>query len=65
MLGFDYCLMVSWLFGSLRFTSSVSLTGFYTKDEPNICFLVNTAVVRLLAISCNTSIKESIKHFVS
>ena len=28
-------LMVSWLFCFLCFTSSVSLTGFYTEDEPN------------------------------
>ena len=34
MLGFGYCLMVSWLFCVLCFTSSLSLTGFYTEDEP-------------------------------
>ena len=34
MLGFGYCLMVSWLFCFLCFTSSVSLTSFYTEDEP-------------------------------
>ena len=36
VLGFGYCLMVSWLFCFLCFTSSVSLTSFYTEDEPNI-----------------------------
>ena len=34
MLGFGYCLMVSGLFCFLSFTSSVSLTSFYTEDEP-------------------------------
>ena len=34
MLGFGYCLMVSYLFCFLCFTSPVSLTGFYTEDEP-------------------------------
>ena len=35
VLGFDYCLMVSWLFCFLCFTSSVSLTCSYTEDKPN------------------------------
>lgn len=31
-----YCLIVSWLFCFLYFTSFVSLTGFYIEDEPSI-----------------------------
>ena len=34
VLGFSPCLMVSWLFCFLCFTSSVSLTGSYTKGQP-------------------------------
>ena len=38
MLGFGYSLMVSWFFLFVClfvcFTSSVSLTGSYTEDEP-------------------------------
>ena len=36
MLGFGYCLMLSWLFCFLCFMPSVSLTGFYTEVEPEI-----------------------------
>ena len=34
MLGFVYCLMVLWLFCFHCITSSVSLTGSYSEDEP-------------------------------
>ena len=34
VLGLCYCLMVSWLFYSLCFTSSVSLIVSYSDDEP-------------------------------
>ena len=34
VLGFTYCLMVSWLFCFLWFTSSVSLTGSHTEGQP-------------------------------
>ena len=34
MLGFGYCVMVSWLFCCLCSTSSMSLTGSYTEGEP-------------------------------
>ena len=37
MLGFGYCLMVSWLFCFLWFMASVSLTGSYTEDKPLNC----------------------------
>ena len=36
VLGFSPCLMVSWLFCFLCFTSSVSLTGSYTKGQPKL-----------------------------
>lgn len=35
VLGFGYCLIVSWLFYLLGFMLSVSLTGFYNENEPN------------------------------
>ena len=34
VLGFTYCVMVSWLFCFLWFTSSVSLTGSHTVGQP-------------------------------
>ena len=34
MLGFGYCLMISWLFCFLCSTSPLSLTGSYIEDEP-------------------------------
>ena len=47
MLGFGYCLVVSWLFCFLCFTSSVSLTGFYTEDEPASRFTLTQAMLGL------------------
>ena len=34
VLGFGYCLIVSYVFCFLCFTSSMILSGFYTEDEP-------------------------------
>ena len=50
VLGFGYCLMVSWLFCFLCFTSSVSLTSFYTEDEPINCMPFLDPKVRDFAI---------------
>ena len=35
VLGFGYCLKVSWLFCVVCFIISVSLTASYTEDEPH------------------------------
>lgn len=45
VLGFSYCLVVTWLFCSLCLTSSVHFTCSYTEDEPSF-----------VAINCEHSI---------
>ena len=61
MLGFGYCLMVSWLFCFLCFTSSVSLTAFYTEDEPLIVafyFALSHRNVFLTAVGTSPTIRD-------
>ena len=53
MLGFGYCLMFSWVFCFLRFTSSVSLTSFDTEDEPLKVVIRETFLIEFCRHSTN------------
>ena len=55
VLAFDYCSMVFRLFCFLCFTPSVSLTGFYTDNEPKSSTVTLSSIIFLLNPILNIS----------